>query len=176
MRIKIKTASKEAEIAVICMFRTQLGQIVALTYSAGMHIILEQISANSFSPLFPLDDQSELDKVLKLSINEKGVFMNIEIERISEADTIKMLDQPIYSIFYKKKEAYFDLIKFESEALETSNNIFFQNFSPNLLVMQPVDIENSFELDSVLERIHLVGMKNITKLEKEFLQRISKDE
>jgi hypothetical protein len=176
MRIKIKTASKEAEIAIICMLRTQLGQVISLTYSSGMHIMLEQISANAFSPLFPLDDQNELDKLLKLSINEKGVFMNTEVEKISEAETLKMIDQPIYSIFYKKKDQYFDLIKFESEALETSSNVFFQNFSPNLFVMQPVDIENTFELDDVLDRIHQVGIKNITKLEKEFLQRISKHE
>lgn len=176
MKIRIKTASKEADIAILSMFRTQLNQIVALTYSAGMFIMLEQITTSSFSPLFPIDDQTELDKIFKASVIEKTIFLNIELEKISEEEMMKILDQPIYNIYYKKKENYFDLLRFESEALEASHNVFFQNFAPNLLVMQPVDLESSFDLNIILDRIHAVGMKNITKLEKEYLQRISKQE
>lgn len=176
MRIKIKTASKEADIAIISMLRTDVGQIVLLTYSAGMYIMLEYIGANILSPLFPLESAIELDKLLKLNVDEKDNILHIGIERASEADLIKTLNAPIYNVYYRRKEKYYDLIKFENENAEENSNMFFQNISPNLLVMQPIDLDSYFDLDSILERIQAVGMKNITKFEKEYLQRISKQD
>lgn len=176
MRIKIKTASKEANLAVIFLLRTELGQIVALTYSAGLFIVLEYIGLNMFSPLFPIDSQSDVDRLLKLNLNEKDILQNVEIEKISEEETYKILSHEMYHIYYKKKDEYFDLIKFESEALEHSSNMFFHNMSPNLLVMQPVDINENFTQDGILERITQVGINNITRFEKAFLQRISNQE
>lgn len=169
MKIKIQTASKEAEIAVLGMFRTSGNQIVALTYSSGMYVLLEQLLQNAFSPLFPIDSPLELDKLFKTKSGEKTVFLNIEIERISEIESEKLINDEIYHIYYKKNEKFYNLIENEN-----SHIIFGGNANNTMMfLMNEINIEEDLRLDGVLERIQQVGVKNITKIERNFLQRIS---
>lgn len=176
MKIKIQTASREAEIAILCMFRTKNDQMIALSYSSGMYIMLEQLLFDTLSPMFPLDSREELDRLFKSSPHEVNVFMNVEIERLTEIEMEKVLSAPLYKVYYRKNEKYFNLVKFEHENEEAPNFVFQQHGEAapqNMLMMQPVDVEEGMNLDRVLERIQEVGVKNITKLERNYLQRIS---
>lgn len=174
MRINIKTAGQNAEIAVLKMLRSELDQIVLLIYSGGLYILQEYVGAHIISPLFPIEEPI-LSNILKLNVGESTTIMNVKVECLSEEDMIKSFNLPEYSIYYRKNGQYFDLIKFNSEALEASHNMFFQNFNPTNLVMQPVDINDYFDLDTILERIKKVGMKNLTKFEKIYLQQVSNE-
>src|SRR6185369_9052842 len=115
MKIKIKTASSYADIAALCMLRSETGQLIALVYSASSFIAMEYVGFNVLSPMFPVENSFELDKVFKIGPGEKAVAMNVNVERLSEEEMTKVLDQAEYSIYYKRNKKYYDLVKFEPQ-------------------------------------------------------------
>lgn len=173
MRIKIKTASKNAEVSVILAVRSEHDQIVFLIYTFGQYILLEHIGANILSPLFTLNEAVELEKLFKLNVGDKDVIREVEVTRMAEETMIKILSTcDEFNIYYQKNSQYFELVKFNKPEQEESEE-FILNFSPNMLVMQPVDISGHFSLDSILEKISKTGIANITKYEKNFLEKVS---
>lgn len=173
MRINIKTASKNAEVSVLLAVKTEHDQIVFLIYTYGQYILLENIGANILSPLFTITEAIELEKIFKLKVFEKSIIREIEITRMSEEDLIKITElYSEFNIFYQKNNEYFNLVKFNKTDAEDDEE-FILNFSPNMLIMQPVEISEYFSLDLILEKISKVGVANITKYENDFLKNVS---
>jgi hypothetical protein len=174
MRIKIKTASKNADVSVLLVVKTENEQIVFLIYTFGQYILLEHIGANILSPLFTITEAMEVEKIFKLNNFEKDIVKEVEITKLPEETMIKILkDIDEFNIFYQKNDEYYDLVKFNKTNGNEELTQNFLNIPQNMLVMQPVDISIYFELDSILEKISKIGITNITKYEKSFLEKVS---
>ena len=171
MKLRIKTASSFGDIAAICMMRNETGQLVVLTYSAGNYIAMEYVGLDILTPLFPVENPFDLDKFLKINAGEKDLVLNVTLERLVESDMVNILDKPEYSVFYRKNKKYYDLVKFQPESNDDDEQIFIP--APNMMTMQEVFIDHRFDLNSILDRIQKVGVKNLTKMEREFLQQVS---